>query len=313
MNIDRLAVPFSLKGRVVLVTGGAGDIGSAAAAQAARLGATVIIADNGTSVDGIGQDEEHVTGVAKRIAQENGSVTGYFCDLTDADQVESMLDALFAQHGNIDAVIAAAGTLRIHPVWETTLDDWRNVLDSHATHTFLVSAGACRRWRDNCKERAGTPASLVTFTAATGLVGRPDLGITHSAAKGAIAGMTLELAHEMYPYSVAVNSVSAANVRGRMAEHVGVHGNDETSAVHITSPQHAGTLATYLASADAAWVTGGVFRVMGGLIGRYRPWQVEESIEQEGLWTVEEVRVGIRRLYGAYPEYKAVQGKHREF
>jgi NAD(P)-dependent dehydrogenase (short-subunit alcohol dehydrogenase family) len=307
------SVPFSLKDRVVLVTGGAGDIGSAAAAQAARLGATVIIADNGTSVDGVGQNKESVTEVAERVAAENGSVAGYFCDVTDEDQVESMFDDLFKEYGNVDAVLAAAGTLRVHPVWETSLDDWREVLDSHATHTFLVSAAACRRWRGNSVERDATSGSLVTFAAATGLVGRPDLGVTHAAAKGAIAAMTLELAHEMYPYAVAVNSVCAANVQGRMADHVGGCANPGTKESHINSPQHAGMLATYLASEDAAWITGQVFRVIGGLIGRYRPWELTDSIEQPGLWTVEEVRLGLRRLYGAYPEYKALQGPHREF
>lgn len=72
-------------------------------------------------------------------------------------------------------------------------------------------------------------------------------------------------------------------------------------------------LTTYLASADAAWITGQVLRVMGGLIGRYRPWDLAESIDKPGFWTLEDIRFGLRRLTGAYPEYKALQGPHREF
>jgi len=313
MQMPDVAVPLSLAGRVVLVTGGVGDIGSAVAARAAQLGATVVIADNGTSVTGVGDDPGLVTNVAKRLAAEHGSVSGHYCDVTDADQVESLFEELFAEHGNVDAVVAAAGTLRVKPIWLTSLDDWRTVLASHATHTYLVAAAACRRWRDNCVDRAGASCSLVTFTAATGLVGRPDLGVTHSAAKGAIAGLTLELAHEMYPYRVTVNSVAAANVRGRMADHVGAHVSQESDVFDTSSPQHAGVLAAYLVSGDAAWITGQVFRVMGGLIGRYQPWEVSDSLEQQGFWTVEEVRLGLRRLCGAYPEYKALQGRHREF
>ncbi|MGI5401438.1 SDR family NAD(P)-dependent oxidoreductase [Streptomyces sp. CA-135486] len=316
MKMTALSVPIDLAGRVILVTGGAGDIGSAIAVQAAQVGATVIIADNGTSVDGVGQDTAVVTDVAKRLATEAGdcsSVEGRFCDVTDADQVEGMIEDLFAAHGNVDAVIAAAGTLRTNPVWDTTIEDWRNVLDSHATHTYLVGAAACRRWRANSAERAGSPCALVTFTAATGLVGRPDLGVTHAAAKGAIAGMTLELAHEMYPYGVTVNAVNAASVRGRMARHVGASTPESHDAGDASSPQHAAMLSTYLATTDAGWITGQVFRVMGGLIGRYRPWELAESIEQPGFWTLEETRVGLRRLAGAYPEYKALQGPHREF
>jgi NAD(P)-dependent dehydrogenase (short-subunit alcohol dehydrogenase family) len=305
--------PLDLTGRVVLVTGGAGDIGSAVAAQTARLGAMVVITDNGTSVTGAGDDPETVTQAAKRLAAEYGSVAGYYCDLTDGDQVESMFESLFTEHGNIDAVVAAAGTLRVRPIWETTLDDWRNVLGSHATHTYLVAAAACRRWRANSAQRSGSPCALVNFTAATGLVGRPDLGVTHSAAKGAVAGMTLELAHEMYPYGVSVNAVAAANVRGRMADHVGAQVSGENDTFDTSSPDHAGMLAAYLVSDDAAFITGQVFRVVGGLIGRYSQWEVTESLDRGGFWTIDDVRLGVRRLFDAYPEYKALQGRHREF
>lgn len=303
-----------LADRVVLVTGGAGDIGSAAAAQAATFGATVVIADNGTSVTGTGENPEVVAAAARRLAAGHGRVTGRFCDVTDAEQVESLFDELFKEYANVDAVIAAAGTLRVKPVWETSVDDWRSVLDSHATHTYLVAAAACRRWRDNSASRPGEGScSLVTFTAATGLVGRPDMGVTHAAAKGAVAGMTLELAHEMYPYGVTVNAVAAANVRGRMADHVAARVSGGSDTFDTSSPHHAGVLAAYLASGDASWITGQVFRVMGGLIGRYRPWEVTDSLDRRDFWAMEDLRLGLRRLFGAYPEYKALLGPHREF
>ncbi|MGF1425348.1 SDR family NAD(P)-dependent oxidoreductase [Kitasatospora sp. LaBMicrA B282] len=313
MKASALSVPVSLKGRVVLVTGGAGDIGSSIAARAASLGATVVIADNGTSVTGGGQDPEYVTSVAKRLADAHGAVSGRFCDVTSAEQVEAMFADLFERHGNVDVVVAAAGTLRVSPIWESTLDDWRTVVDSHATHTYLVAAAACRRWRANCEQRGGSSCSLITFTAATGLVGRPDLGVTHAAAKGAIAAMTLELAHEMYPYGVTVNAVTAANVRGRMADHVSARVSEEGDPFDGSSPDHAALLSAYLATEDAGWITGQVFRVMGGMIGRYSPWEVKESIDKQDFWSIEEVRLGLRRLHGAYPEYKALQGPHREF
>jgi|SRR5579875_732154 len=312
MRTPDMSCPLDLTGRTILVTGGAGDIGSAVAKQTARLGATVIIADNGTSVNGLGNDPEIVADVAKRLA-EHGSVRGYHCDLTDADQVESMFDSLFGAYGNIDGVVGAAGTLRVRPIWETTPDDWWNVMNSHATHTYLVAAAACRRWYANSAQRNGSPCCLVNFTAATGLVGRPDLGITHSAAKGAIASMTLELAHEMYPYDVSVNAVAAANVRGRMADHVGAVVTGEDDTFDTSSPDHAGILTAYLASGDAAFITGQVFRVMGGLIGRYSPWEVTRSLEKSGFWTIDDIRLGVRRLVGAYPEYKALQGPYHEF
>jgi hypothetical protein len=125
--------------------------------------------------------------------------------------------------------------------------------------------------------------------------------------------MTLELAHEMFPYDVNVNAVAAANVRGRMAEHINATISEETDTFDTSSPEHAGLLAAYLASGDASFITGQVFRVIGGLIGRYSPWEVTSSLDKGGFWTVDDMRLGIRRLVGAYPEYKALQGMHRDF
>ncbi len=117
----------------------------------------------------------------------------------------------------------------------------------------------------------------------------------------------------MYPFDVSVNAVNAANVRGRMARHVGAATSESHDAGDRSSPQHTAMLATYLASADARWITGQIFRVMGGLIGRYVPWTLAESIEKPDFWTLDEIRLGLRRLAGAYPEYKAIQGPHKEF
>jgi hypothetical protein len=52
---------------------------------------------------------------------------------------------------------------------------------------------------------------------------------------------------------------------------------------------------------------------MGGLIGRYHPWHVPVSLQKPAAWTPDDLRLGLRRLLGVYPEYKAIQGSHREF
>lgn len=304
--------PLKLTGRVVLVTGGAGDIGSAVAAQAARHGATVVIADNGTSVTGIGDDPNRAVGAAGRLAAKYGSVAGYHCDLTDRDQVEAMFESLLTKHGTVDAVVAAAATVRVRPVWELTSADWRNVFDAHATHTYLVARAACRHWRTTAASRSGSSRSLVALTAATGLVGRPDLGVAHSAAKGALVGMTLELAHEMYPYGVSVNAVAEANVRGRVAAHVGAQLPAADGTFDACSPDHVGMLAAYLASGDAPFITGQVFRVVGGMIGRYRGWRETDSPVSDGAWTIDNVRLGVLRLFDVHPRFRAPQGRYRE-
>lgn len=77
MRTPGMSCPLDMTGRVVLVTGGAGNIGSLAAAHSASLGATAIIADTGTSVTGVGEDPGAVTETSRQLAAKNGAVTGY--------------------------------------------------------------------------------------------------------------------------------------------------------------------------------------------------------------------------------------------
>jgi 3-oxoacyl-[acyl-carrier protein] reductase len=192
-------------------------------------------------------------------------------------------------------------------------DDWSEVLRTHATHTFAVARHTCRYWRARHLDGDPTGGRLVTMVAATGLVGRPDLGANHAAAKGAIAAMTLELAHEMFPYGVTVNAVCAADVRGRMAEHVGARIPEPRDGFDPGAPGNTANVIAYLCTGDAAWISGQVVRVIGGLIGRYRPWQVVTSIEKDSAWDVEQLRMGVRRLFEVFPETKAIQSLHRTF
>jgi NAD(P)-dependent dehydrogenase (short-subunit alcohol dehydrogenase family) len=192
-----------------------------------------------------------------------------------------------------------------------TPDDWDSMMWSHARHTFVVARHAAAHWVDEYRAGRLNGGRLVTMCAATGLVGRPDLGSNHAAAKGAVAGFTLELAHELYPIGVTVNGVAAANVRGRMADYVNAYVPDVQEDHDPGDPRHAARVLAYLCTEDAGWLTGQVLRVMGGLLGRYQPWQLAESLTRDADWTLRDLRLGVRRLFGAYPEYRPMDGPHR--
>lgn len=299
-----------LSGRRAVVTGGGRGIGLCAARRLAALGAHVVIADNGAAVDGQGTDDGVAAAAAESLRTAGLAVDGRAVDVSDERAVDELFDE-FGEAGGVDIVVAAAGTLRPKPVWEMSVDDWDHVLATHARHAFLVSRRACRHWHE--RSRSGNPPDgrLVTMVAATGLVGRPDLGVNHAAAKGAVAALTLDLAHEMYPYGVTVNAVCAANVRGRMADHVSATIPDAHAAYDPGDPEHAARVIAYLCTDDASWINGQVIRVMGGLVGLYHPWELVASLDQKDNWSDYDVRVGLRRLFGAYPEYSPLPAAHR--
>jgi NAD(P)-dependent dehydrogenase (short-subunit alcohol dehydrogenase family) len=307
------APDLRLDGKVAVITGGGRGIGAATARALAALGAHVIAVDNGVSVEGYPSDQTVVWTVAGEICDGGGSAEAVALDASDFDAVGTFLDAVTQTHGSLDIVVAAAGILRVRPIWEMSSADWDDVLRAHATHTFAMAHHSCRIWRDAYISGNYAGGRLVHMTAATGLVGRPGLGANHSAAKGAIAAMTLELAHEMFPYRVTVNAVCAADVRGRMADHVNAWLPAARADFDPADPANTANVIAYLCTGDGSWITGQIIRIMGGLIGGYRPWSVFGSLQQEQPWQPEQMRVGMRRLFGAYPETKAIHSEHRIF
>jgi NAD(P)-dependent dehydrogenase (short-subunit alcohol dehydrogenase family) len=189
----------------------------------------------------------------------------------------------------------------VKPLWEMEEDDWEEVIRTHLKHTFSVTRHACRFWHDEAAAGRPPRGRIVNSVAATGLVGRPDMGSNHAAAKGAIAAFTLAVAHEMFSLGVTVNAVCPAAVRTRMATHLNIEHPESEGGFDPASPANLAPLVTYLCSDRADWVTGQVFRIVGGLLGLYQPWSIVAHAEHEGRWTVEELDVALRRLYGNYP------------
>jgi NAD(P)-dependent dehydrogenase (short-subunit alcohol dehydrogenase family) len=127
------------------------------------------------------------------------------------------------------------------------------------------------------------------------------MGTNHAAAKGAIAAFTVAVATEMLPYGVTVNAVSPAAVRTRMATHVGARLPDPVNGFDSANPELVAPLVAYLASEEAGWISGQIFRLVGGKLGRYQPWTVAATLEKEDGWSAEDLQAGMPRLMGTYP------------
>ena len=245
-------------GSVALVTGGGSGIGRACAHRLAAEGALVAVAD----LDG---------GSAERTATElNAYGTGHLAvrmDVTDRASVDDGVAAVVGGLGGLDVLVAVAGGDLPHPEVEHTDDDvWRAMLELN----LLGTVRACRAVIPHLKRSDRNPAIVMvgSVNALTGIGSEP-----YSSAKAGLGSLTQNLAVQLGPHGIRVNVVAPGTVRTRVWD--GQPGGAARMAPldplgRVGEPEDIAAAAAYLASVDAAWVTGVVLPVDGGLLAGHR-------------------------------------------
>lgn len=240
--------------RVVLVTGAAQGIG--AAIVAAFASETVIAAD----VDAAGAVTTATRTGAEALA----------LDVTDEAAVGIAVDSILARHGRLDVLVHCAGGVRgqtNRPVEDVPEPDWHAIMAVNVTGAFLLAKHAAPAMK---RQKSGR---IVTISSGAGL--RPSLtGIqAYTAAKHALVGLTRQLAHELGPSGISVNSVAPGFVRSNPAterqwESYGADGQqrlvESIFMRRLGRPEDIAAAVRFFASDEAGWITGQVLSVDGG-------------------------------------------------
>ncbi|MFG1604829.1 SDR family NAD(P)-dependent oxidoreductase [Actinoplanes sp. NPDC049265] len=238
---------FDFSGRTVLVTGGARGVGQAIGRHFRAAGATVYLVD-------VEPD------VVAETAAEIGA-TGLAADVTDSAQVDAVVDRVVADTGRIDVLVNNAGILRDGVVWKLTDGDYESVMAVHAGGTFRFTRAAVPHFR-----RQGS-GRVINVTSYTGLRGNPGQS-NYAMAKAGIIGFTKTTAKELARFGTTVNAISP-NARTRMIASV-----PPSKLAALTEAIPMGRFAetsemaaavAFLASDEAAYITGVVLPVDGGL------------------------------------------------
>jgi gluconate 5-dehydrogenase len=184
---------FNLKGKVVVVTGGAGGIGRAQALGLADAGADVIVAS---------RKIKHLEDVAKEIEAKGRKSLAITVDVSNEQSVSTMVKRVTEEFPRIDILVNAAGILICKPADTFPIDEWQQVMDINTRGTFLCCQGVGRVM---IKQKHG---KIINLSSVRGRYGLPANYAAYCASKGAVDTLTRTLACEWAKYNVLVNAVA---------------------------------------------------------------------------------------------------------
>ena len=242
---------FDLTGKVTLVTGASGGIGGAIAKALHAQGATVVL--SGTRADAL-----------EKVKAELGSRAFVaVCNLGDKDSVEALPKAAEAAAGApIDILINNAGITRDNLFMRMKDDEWDQVIAVDLTAAFRLARAVLRGMM---KKRWGR---IISITSVVGETGNPGQG-NYAAAKAGLVGMTKSLAAEVASRNITCNAVAPGFIATAMTD-VLTDAQKETISQRIPAgrmgnPAEIAAAVVYLASEEAAYVTGATIQVNGGM------------------------------------------------
>ncbi len=241
---------FDLTGKNALVTGASGGIGGAIARALHGAGATVAL--SGTRVAPL-----------EELAADLGERAHVLpCNLGDAEAVAALPKQAVEAMGSLDILVNNAGVTRDNIFMRMSDDDWQLVLDINLTSTMRLCRGAIRGMM---KSRWGRIINISSIVGTTGNPGQAN----YAASKAGMVGMTKSIAYEVASRGITANCVAPGFIATAMTDKLTDDQKDKINAQipagRMGSPDEIAAAVLYLASNEAAYVTGATLHVNGGM------------------------------------------------
>ncbi len=240
---------ISLDGKVALVTGASRGIGRAIAEQLAALGAKVI----GTATSEKG---------AAAISDYLGAGQGLVLDVADPASIELCLETIKANFGDIDILVNNAGITRDNLLMRMKDEEWFDIMQTNLTSVFRMSKAVMRTMM---KKRFGRIITIGSVVGSMGNAGQTN----YAAAKAGVLGFTKSLAKEVASRGITVNAVAPGFIDTDMTKELSDEQKEaifsQVPANRLGQPEEIAATVAFLASNQAAYITGETIHVNGGM------------------------------------------------
>jgi NAD(P)-dependent dehydrogenase (short-subunit alcohol dehydrogenase family) len=277
----------TLDGKVAIVTGAARGVGRGEAMLLAAEGATVIVNDIGTSLEGQGAETAPAQTVVDEIIAAGGQAAANCDDVADWEGGQNLIRQAVDTYGRLDILVCNAGIVRDKMIFSMAEADWDAVLRVNLKGHVVPLRFATAHWREQSKATGEPVGGRIILTSSTsGLYANPSQS-NYGAAKSGIASMSIIIAREMARYGVTCNAI-CPRARTRMTEEV--FPVPPEGVFDLYDPDHVAPWVAYLATDDAGHISGQTFLVYGGTIELLQPWiSVNQITKPDARWTVDEL------------------------
>lgn len=243
---------IKFEGQAALVTGASRGIGAAIALELAK---------RGLSVTGTATTDEGAAKISRTLAEYPGC-SGKKLDVNDLSAAETLVNGIVSDFGGLHVLVNNAGITRDMLAMRLKDDDWDAVLDTNLKAVFRMSRAVMRTMM---KQRYGRIISITSVVGASGNAGQAN----YAAAKAGVAGMTRALARELGSRSITVNCVAPGfietDMTARLPEEQQKALLGQIPLGHLGKPQDIAHAVVFLASPQAAYITGQEIHVNGGM------------------------------------------------
>ncbi len=245
-----------LKDKVAIVTGASKGIGASIAKHLADEGAAVVV--------NYASSKEGADRVVAEIASKGGKAIAVRANVAKQTEIEHLLSATKTAFGRLDILVNNAGIYEFSPLEEVTEDHFHKHFDLNVLGLILASKEALKHFDS-------TGGSIINISSSASTLTLPNTSV-YSATKAAVDAVTRSLAKELGPRNIRVNAINPG-----MVETEGVHAGGflesdfrkqveaQTPLGRIGQPQDIAPAVVFLASSDAAWITGETLLIAGGL------------------------------------------------